>query len=70
MESNNGTLASDMSCITSYIHKIYLTATQRQILVVFDIAVMALNLLANSVVLIVLLCQEFVRIHHTCCCFI
>ena len=55
MESNNGTLALDMSCFTSYSHKIYLTATQRQILVVFDIVVMALNLLANSFALIVLL---------------
>ena len=55
MESNNGTLASDMLCFTSYSYKIYLTASQRQILVVFDIVVMALNLLTNSVVLIVLL---------------
>ena len=55
MKLVNGTLASNMSCFTSYSYKIYLTTSQRQILVLLDLAVMILNLSANSAVLIVLL---------------
>ena len=55
MKLFNETLAADTSCFTSYSYKIYLTTSQRQILVALNLAVMVLNLLANSAVLIVLL---------------
>ena len=55
MKLFNETLAADTSCFTSYGYKIYLTTSQRQILVALNLAVMVLNLLANSAVLIVLL---------------
>ena len=65
MKLFNESLAADTSCFTSYSYKIYLTTSQRQILVALNLAVMVLNLLANSAVLIVLLmsrlCQNIIH---------
>ena len=54
MESSNDNFSTEITCLTSYSYKIHLTPSQRHALLVLDIAVMVLNLVTNSAVLMAL----------------
>lgn len=59
MSNNNETLVTKAMWLTSYDSKVYLVDYQRHFVVALDLALMILNLFANSVVLIVLSASKF-----------
>ena len=59
MENDNITLATKITCQSTFSNKIYLTDYQRFVIIALNVLLMILNLLANIAVLVILFLSKF-----------